>query len=159
MDNNRYQPPKSGFDKSPRNREPGSLLKAVLFGAATDIGGTLVIQIVIGVVYGIMLASQGMSEAQMKEAFENIAPGSVVWLFLITFGLIMSGVAGFVCARTANVVSYNALGIVSAISVAYGTYMGRGDYDWPALLLLNMLGLCAIFIGGWWYIRRLAPRS
>ena len=152
---NRYEPPKSGFDRSPPDREPGSIIKAVLLGAATDIGGTLLIGIILGVVYGIVLASQGMPESEMQNAFANIDPWSPIGLIGMAFGLGMSVLGGFVCARTANVASYNSLGIMSAISVAYGTFMSVGEYEWPVLLLLNLLGLCAIFFGGWWYIRKL----
>ena len=156
---NRYQPPKSGFDKPPRDREPGSLVKAVLLGAATDIGGTTVIGIVLGIIYGIVLASQGLSEVEVQKAFENIDPMSLFGFVNLGFGLAMSIVGGFVCARTANVASYNALGIMSAISVAFGTLMGVDDYEWPVLLLLNLLSLVAIFVGGWLYIRKLTPHS
>jgi len=159
MEKNRYQPPKSGFNKPPRDREPGSIVKAVLLGAATDIGGSLVLQIILSIVYSVVLASQGLSETEVQTAFEHIDPWSPLGLTGTVIGLIMSGLGGFVCARTANVASYNALGILSAISVAFGTFIGMDDYEWQVLLLLNLLGLAAIFMGGWWYIRRLAARS
>ena len=156
MENNRYQPPKSGFERPPLDREPGSLVKAVLLGAATDIGGTILLGIVLGIVYGIVLASQGQTTEQIQHTMENIDPLSTLGLVSAVLGLSMSVLGGFVCARTANVNSYTAVGILSAVSVAFGALMGAGEYEWQVLLLLNLLGLAAIFFGGWWYIRKLS---
>jgi hypothetical protein len=159
MENNHYQPPKSGFGKPPRNQEPGSLIKAVLLGIATDVGGTLVLGIVLGIAYGVVLASQGQSAEQIQQTMEHIDPWSPMGLLSSLSGLSMSMLGGYVCARTANVNSYTAIGILSAISVAVGSIMGVGAYEWEALLMLNLLGLAAIFLGGWWYIRKLAPQA
>jgi hypothetical protein len=159
MADNPYQPPGSGFEKPPRDAEPGSKFKAVLFGAATDIGGTILIGIPLTIGYSVLLAAQGQSAEEIQRAMDNTDPLSTFALISSIFGLLMSALGGFVCARTANVNSYSAVGIVSAISVGFGTIMGAGDYDWPVLLLLNMLSLMGIFAGGWWFIRKLNPHS
>jgi hypothetical protein len=86
---------------------------------------------------------------------ESIDPLSTFGLISALVGMTMSLLGGYVCARTANVSSYTAVGIVSAISVCFGTVMGAGEYEWPLLLMLNLLSLMAIFAGGWWYIRKL----
>jgi hypothetical protein len=159
MADNPYQPPGSGFEKPPRDGEPGSMFKAVLFGAGTDIGGTMLIGILLGIGYHVVMASQGQSDEEIQRAMENIDPLSTFSLISSIPGLFMSALGGFVCARTANVNSYSAVGIVSGISVCFGTLLGAGDYDWPVLLLLNLLSLMAIFAGGWWFIRKLNPQS
>jgi hypothetical protein len=156
MADNPYQPPQSGFEKPPRDLEPGSIFKAVLFGAATDIGGTILIGIPLAIVYGVVLGAQGQSNDEIQRAMESIDPMSTFGLISSLFGLTMSALGGFVCARTANVNSYTAVGILSAVSVTFGTVMGAGEYEWPLLLLLNLLSLMAIFTGGWWYIRKLS---
>jgi hypothetical protein len=155
MAENPFQPPKSGFKKQPLDQEPGSMFKAVLFGAAVDIGGSIVIGIPLAIAYGIFLAAQGQSSDEIQKAMQDIDPLSTFGLINSLCGLSMSMLGGFICARTANVNSYNSVGIVSAISVGFGTLMGAGEYDWPVLLLLNLLGLMAIFAGGWWHIRKL----
>jgi uncharacterized membrane protein YfcA len=106
-----------------------------------------------------MLAAQGLSEIEIKDALEHIDPWSTFGIICSLCGLMMSVLGGFVCARTANVNSYTAVGIVSAISVAFGALAEAGDYDWSLLLMLNLLSLVAIFAGGWWYIRKLATPS
>jgi hypothetical protein len=74
-------------------------------------------------------------------------------------GLSMSMLGGYVCARTANHHSYLPLGIMSAISVGFGTVMGMESYEMPTLLALNLAGLAAIFTGGWFYNRNLVDRG
>ncbi len=157
MADNPYQPPKSGFDKPPRDLEPGSMFKAVLFGATTDIVGTNVIGIVFFIFYGVILGAQGKSAEEIQRVMEHVDPLSMFGLILMLFGLTMSVLGGYVCARTANVNSYTAVGIVSAISVAFGALTGSGEYEWPMLLLLSLLGLMANFAGGWWHIRKFPP--
>jgi putative Mn2+ efflux pump MntP len=155
VDNNPFQPPKSGFERPPRDPEPGSLLKAVLVGVSVDIGGTIVGGLMLGVVYSVVLAMQGVSEAQMEAMFTEPDPFSLFSMLSTALGLSMSALGGYFCARTANVNSYTALGIMSAISVTAGTLMGADSYEWTTLLLLNLLGLVCIFVGGWWFIRTL----
>lgn len=160
MNNNPYQPPGSGFGQPPRDREPGSTFKAVMLGAATDIGGTLVVGIVLGIVYAIVLGAQGFSNDEIAASMENIDPFSGIGLISSAAGLSMSILGGYVCARVANVTSYTAVGILSAISVTFGTLMSVGeDMEWPVSLGLNLLGLVCIFVGGWLYIRKLASES
>jgi hypothetical protein len=63
MADNPYQPPSSGFEKPPRDQEPGSIFKAVLFGATTDIVGTNVVSIPLYLIQSMILGSQGQSDA------------------------------------------------------------------------------------------------
>lgn len=156
MDNNPYQPPGSGFNQPPRDREPGSTFKAVLLGAATDIGGTMVAGFVLAVLYALVLAAQGYSNEQIDATFENFDPLSGFGLITSLAGLSMSVLGGYVCARVANVASYLAVGILSAVSVTFGAVIGGGEYDWPMLLTLNLLSLAGIFVGGWLFIRKLS---
>ena len=155
MNENPYQPPGSGFKQPPRDREPGSTVKAVLLGAATDIGGTMAAGLVLGIVYALVLAAQGYSNDQITASFENIDPLSGFGLISSIAGLSMSVLGGYVCARVANVTSFLAIGILSAVSVTFGALMGGGEYEWPMLLALNLLSLAGIFFGGWLYIRKL----
>ena len=155
MADNPYQPPSSGFEKPPRDLEPGSMFKAVLFGATTDIVGTNLIAIPLFLIHGAILGAQGESAEEMQRAMEHVDPLSTFGLVLMMFGLAMSVLGGYVCARTANVNSYTAVGAMSAISVAFGTLTSAGEYEWSILLLLSLLGLMGIFAGGWWHIRKL----
>ena len=153
--NNPFQPPRSGFEKPPRDREPGSLFKAVVVGVAIDIGGTIAGGLILGILYHIAHAARGLSSAQIQALLETANPFDTFRILGMALGLAMSVLGGFFCARTANVNSYTAVGIVSAISVTVGTLNGAGEYDWSTLLVLNLLGLVCIFVGGWWFIRKL----
>jgi hypothetical protein len=153
---NPYEPPKSRLELP---RAPGSIIKAVLIGVVTDIGGTAVVELIFGVGYGLVLSAQGMREEEIQKAMAHIDPLSGIGLIALALGLTMSVIGGFVCARIANRQTYLAVGIQSAISVAYGTMMGVDDYEWRVLLALNLLGLAATFFGGWLYIRKFVTRS
>jgi hypothetical protein len=157
MNSNRYEPPKSGFESLPR--EPGSIVKAVVVGLITDVGGTALLGLIIGIVYVAVLSLQGTSMEEIKKTMEHIDRFSGIGLFMSMLGLAISVVGGFVCARIANRTSYLAVGIQSAITVAYGAMTGSENDEWRVLLALNLVDLAAIFFGGWLYIRKLAPRS
>jgi len=160
MDNNPYQPPSSDFKQPPRDREPGSIFKAVLLGAATDIGGTMATSLVLGIVYAVVLGAQGYSNDQIQASFDSMDPFTGFGLLSSIAGLAMSVLGGYVCARVANVSSYLAVGILSAVSVAFGALLGGGDdFEWPILLALNLVSLAGIFFGGWLYIRNLTEIS
>ena len=161
MANNPFEPPRSGFNKPPTNREPGSIFKAVLLGAGTDIGGTMICGIIIGIGYAILLGLQGMDTAQVEEAFTKLNDlTSPIGLLLTAVGLTMSLLGGYVCARVANVLSYTPVGIMSMIGVAYGTIssVSDGNYQWTKLLALTVISVVANFAGGWWWIRTI-PRE
>jgi hypothetical protein len=155
MSENPFEPPKSGFGKPPLDRDPGSPLKAILLGAATDIVGTMLLGIVLGIAYALFLATQGLSDTEIEITLQNIDRTSAFGLLAMAGGFAMSVLGGYVCARIANVTSYTAVGITAMISFAYGTYMGSGEDEWPTLLALNLTTVVAVFVGGWWHVRRL----
>src|SRR5690606_37718675 len=63
---NPYAPPGAAVGDLPA--KPGSAVKAVVLGFLVDIGGTLVGTIVLGIVYGIVLAASGASEEELIAA-------------------------------------------------------------------------------------------
>jgi hypothetical protein len=153
MDPNRYRPPRARLDT--RNREPGSILRAVAVGTLVDIGGTMVGGFVIAMAYAMILGAQGRSEAAIRHALENVDPWSLYGLLLLGMGLGMSALAGFRCALIANRPNYLAPGILSLVSVTTGALMGGGSASQRELLIFSALTVIAVLVGASLHTRNL----
>lgn len=137
---------------------PRSPLKAVLIGSLTDLGGSLGAGQILILVYGVWLASEGMSLAEMEEAMTHVDPGSGIALAGNVVGTLCSWLGGYVCARLAPAPELKWAGVVAAISAAAGLALGQ---DYPALLsaLLSLFSAAAVMVGGWMGMRRNFERS
>jgi len=154
MDQNRYRPPRT--DVSSRNREPGSIPRAVLTGAVIDIGGTMLGGIVIAIGYSMLLGAQGQSSAQIQQALTEFDRWSLYGLLLTAMGMGMSVLGGHQCAVVANRTTYLAPGILSLISVTFGATMSGGQVPLPELLFLSAMTVAAILCGASIHNRKLA---
>lgn len=158
MAHNPYQPPGTRVD--PRNREPGSIPKAVAIGAAIDIGGTILGAIILQLVYAVLLGIQGRSDAEIEKALTTFEPLSALGLTMMAMGLAMSALGGYQCAVIANRATYLAPGIMSLVSVASSALMNDGNIiELPQLLLMSGLTVAAILAGASIHIRKFAPPS
>jgi hypothetical protein len=153
MEPNRYQPPRSRID--PRNREPGSIPKAVAVGALIDIGGTILGSFIVGMCYAVLLGMQGLSSdaitKELSEADRWSAPG----LITMAIGLLMSVLGGYQCAAIANRTTYLAPGILSIVSVALGAMMNDARTELPELLFFSAITVAAILGGASLHTRKL----
>jgi hypothetical protein len=157
MEQNRYEPPQARL--APRNREPGSIPKAVAIGAAIDLGGTILGGIVIGLAYSVLLGIQGRSAAEVEQALTTFDPFSLFGLMLTAMGTAMSALGGYQCAVIANRPAYLAPGIMSLISVMFSATMSDGRVPLPQLLLLSGLTVAAVLGGASLHIRKLVGPS
>jgi hypothetical protein len=153
MEHNPYEPPHAPVTR--RNREPGSIPKAVATGAVIDIGGTMLGGILLGFAYSILLAIQGRTAAEVEQALTKIEPFSLFGLTLMAMGMAMSALGGYQCAVVANRVTYLAPGIMSLISVTSSAMLNNGQVQLPELLLLSGLTVAAILGGASLHIRKL----
>lgn len=152
MDQNRYQPPRANLNA--RNREPGSLLKAVVYGAVIDIGGTLVGSFVFAFVYVMLLGLQGHPAEVIEDAVMNFDRWSFFGISLTLMGLSMSAIGGFICAAIANRPGFLAPGLLSLVSVTTGAMLGGGELPQQELMFFSALTVAAIFVGAAQYMRR-----
>jgi hypothetical protein len=72
---------------------------AILAGLAADVGGTFIGSIVVTLVFGVLLTSQGMSAADIERELAGSGPYQV---FSLLFGLSFTVLGGYVAARVAN---------------------------------------------------------
>jgi hypothetical protein len=157
MESNRYEPPRAPVKV--RSREPGSIPKAVVVGAVIDIGGTTLAGILFGVLYYIVLSSQGQSEAQIQQTLTALDPFSAFGLLMMAIGTAMSALGGYQCAAIANRTTYLAPGIMSLVSVASSAMLSGAQTPLPRLLILSGVTVAAILGGASLYIRKIAPPS
>ncbi len=158
MGQNRYQPPRANLKA--RDREPGSLPKAIAVGAAIDIGGTTIGSFVLAFAYATLLGLQGQSNDAIEQALMNFERWSSFGIALTLMGLTMSVIGGFQCAAIANRPGYLAPGLLSLISVATGALLSGGQIPQQELMFFSALTVAAIFCGAARYMRKSGePRS
>lgn len=145
MTSNPYSPPQSELKDLPR--APGSPSKAVLLGLAVDIGGSLGVGMVLGIVYAVVLAGQGVDPAGLEKAMNHIAADSWVSIVATVAGGMFSMLGGYVCARIAGRSDFKLAYIMGAISVAVGALMSYQTHTVLHSLMLALLGFGAILLG------------
>lgn len=153
MEPNHYQPPRSRLDA--RNREPGSIPKAVAVGAIIDIGGTMLASFVVGLSYAMLLGMQGLSSEEISKALTEADRWSAPGMIMMAIGTLMSVLGGYQCAVIANRTTYLAPGILSLVSVTIGALMNDGRTELPELLFFSALTVAAILGGASLQIRKL----
>jgi hypothetical protein len=151
--NNPFEPPRANLQV--RNKEPGSLPKAVAIGVLIDVSGTLLVGFAAAIVYGIVLGARGLSEDQIARAFEDIDPWSAFGLLTSFLGMLVSAFAGYQCARIANRNGYLAPGILAMISCGFGAALGGDLYSQLELLVLSGLTVVAVLGGASIYVRQM----
>ncbi len=142
---NQFAPPEAVLaDPPPR---AGSPVKAVLAGLAVDLGGSLLLGIVLGIVYGISLARSGLNGEQIRRAAETMPPDS--WLVIVgtIAGAALSVLGGFVCARIARRSDYLLGFVLGGISAAVTWATALGSHGLLASLALAALGLACVLLG------------
>jgi len=97
-DPNPYRAPQAPV-RDPGGGRQRSTLAAVAAGLAADVGGTFVGSVVITLVLGLMLASQGIPPEEMDD---RLAGSGGFQVFSLAFGLAFTVLGGYVAARVAN---------------------------------------------------------
>lgn len=152
MDDNRYRPPES--DPRP-SRAPGSPWRGILIGLSIDLGGTLLLGIVIGVVYAMSMAMDGASPDAINARLSHIEPWSALGLLSGLSGLLCTLLGGYACARIAGRQEYQSAAIMGALSVAVGCLLG-GNGDPLYLIVSALLTWFTAVLGAHWYCQRQA---
>lgn len=155
MDDNTYQPPKANLYMPDTKR--GSPLKAVLLGALVDIVGSAVAGILMGIIYGLILASSGMPPDAAMEKLSHISSGSPLSVIGIVVGSLVTLYAGYLCAKIANHREYVIVSVLGVISVSFGFLTAllhdTPTYDLLEKILLSLLTFFCVYLGAWLHVR------
>lgn len=145
MSTSPYQPPQSKVVD--HRGEPASAVKSVLIALAVDLGGSMALGTVMAIVYAGMLVSQGLEPEQIAQAFADIPPTSMFSLIGIAGGVLISGIAGFVCAQLSRRRDYQLGFILAGIAGAFSLLTGYGSYSLAINAGLILLTSGAILLG------------
>ncbi len=123
--------------------------KAIVYGVLVDIGGSILAGLVLAAVYAFVLEGSGMPQEEMLQAISDPEPAS--WYSIAGFlaGCGASFLGGYVCARVAGVREMRAVSVVSAISGVASLVLGSGGYAFEWTAVLALVGMGAVFAGGW----------
>ena len=149
---NPYRPPEAAVNDV--ERAPGAPVKAVIYGILVDVGGSIVAGLVLVFAYSMVLAGSGASLAEIERAVSNADPTAWFSIVGLLAGCAASFLGGYVCARVAATAEMKWVGIVAAASGVVSLLMAMDAYslEWNALLAL--VGMAAVFAGGWAGARR-----
>jgi MFS family permease len=157
MQHDPYKPPESVVTAA--GHRPGSPTKAVLVGSLVNVIGSLVAGIFIGIAAAVYFAAVGYTDEQISDALMKNTGLILVYFFA---GIAFSILAGYLCARIANVHEYRYAFITGVIGYAIGELMFMIDPSSPAalprwyLLASYLLYLPAVLLGAYLWVQRKA---
>ena len=153
-ENNPYSPPRSDI-KNNKTRK-GSPKKAVIVACLVDIFGTFALSIILGFVYGLILALQGITQEEIANSYYSLGIFSPFSLIAITLGTSITIYAGYLCAKIGNRKDYKLITIYLVIVVVTMNFLlaiGGEDVSSLKNIILTTICILAGYFGGWLYIR------
>ncbi len=148
-----YQTPQSDLTTTaPQKSAP---VKAIVIATIIDIVGTMVLGMVIGIAYSAILTSSGMPFEEIVRTLENETGNilSIMSIIGVVTGGMVTGSAGYICAKIANSSEYKVVSIFGAITVTFGALMGMAYYSVAENIVLGMITLGCAYGGAWLYVR------
>ena len=147
------------FNPDNKKIKKGSPMKAFAIGVVVDIGGTIVLGIILTMIYSVMLASEGLSPQEIEDQLTNLDPHSTFSIISMILGGMVTVFAGYLCASIVNFSEYKYTFILGSISAAFGLMVGESHYSSLDIMFLTILTvMCALF-GAWLYVVKKANKS
>ena len=150
-------PPKSNAEK--RRDKKGSPVKAITIGVIVDIGGTIILGLILVMIYSVLLASEGLSPEEIEHQLINLDPHSTFSIIGMILGGLMTVVAGYLCASIVNYSEYKFTFILGSISAASGLMVGESQYSTLDNIFLSILTVMCALLGAWLYVVGKANRT
>lgn len=145
MSDNIYQAPSAKIEN--KTESNGSIIKGALWGSLTDIVASTALGFVFGVVYMIILVSDGLSEEEIVNALSEFDLTSPFGLTATILGLSISFFAGYIGAKKSGGNILIVAGIICVSSNLFALAMSDGLYTVTENAILTMLTVAAI-LGG-----------
>jgi len=159
MTDNPYNSPNSELENDSESQRSGSLWKGIVFGGLSDLGGTIIMSLLMGIIYMALNGSPDMTPDNMEKVInqyvEDMASFSNSWGYIsLALGLSFSVLGGYVCVIFAREKWKKALLILAAILTGYSFLVGSEHYQFGVYLALILLSILAVFFGGWLRARK-----
>jgi hypothetical protein len=145
MSHDPYRPPRSKVEDA--RRPPGSPIVAIVVGLITDVGGTIIASIVIGIVYASILGARGLGSAEIESALTNMTDEPALFALGLAVGLGFSVLGGYVCGRIARRNEYRLAGIQAALGVVITSAFGDSSTELGIEAALTVLSVAGV-LGG-----------
>ena len=143
-------PSKSNAEK--KKLKKGSPVKAIVIGVVVDIGGSIVLGIILVMIYSVLLASEGLSPKEIEYQLTNLDPHSTFSIISMIVGGLVTVFAGYLCARIANYSEYKFTFILGCISAAFGLMVGESHFSTLDNIFLSILTLLCALLGAWLHV-------
>lgn len=102
------------------NRQSGINIKAILLGLLVNIGGNLLVSIIIGALLVMLLITQGVSATNLESRLEQLTQNFSFLIVDIVIGLGFTFLGGLTAATFAKTLEVTHAGIVGAIAILFG---------------------------------------
>jgi len=146
MPHDPFRPPATNVDAPDVQR--GSAAKAIVLGALTDIGGSMLAGIIFYLLYGIYLGATGNSIEDMGKPLSMAdASNSPMGFLMNMVGCLFSVLGGYVCARIAKHSEYRLGVILAVVTVSLGFLMMAGGETDPLAGIYSLLTVAAVMVG------------
>lgn len=142
---NPYSPPNSRVKDPPPS--PGTPFRAVALGVLTDIGGTIISGIVIGMIYTVMISASASSPDEVTAQLQDFGKDGGSYLLLTLVGCGFSILGGYVCARISQRTDYRLGFVTGAISIAFGLLMAWDAAEALYHVLMAAVTLVCVLAG------------
>jgi len=128
-------------------RPPASPLRAVLLGLAVDIGGSALTELLLSLGHALSLAASGLSEAQVREAMDQLSPSSGVAVLRMLVGAACSVAGGYVCARLVQRDEWRVGAAMATLSVVAGLLLGGAPESADMVVLGSLSTAACVMLG------------
>ncbi len=142
MPNSPFKPPRTDVDD--QDGAPGSPLRAVMTGLAVDIGGSLLADILLTIVYHSQLAASAQAGAALDDGIPMNSPVEMIGIVL---GAACSVLGGYVCARIVRRNEFRVGGVMAILSASPGLLFASSSTPDDLVFLLTASTIACVMLG------------
>ncbi len=141
------RPDAQGQPPSPGSGARGSPVKAILTGLFVDLGGSVLVGVVLTQLYRVSLALSGLSADEIDKAMAAIPPQSMLMILAMVMGAGCSVAGGYVCARIVGRDEFRAGAVMASLSAFLSLLSGPVDVDADLLVLTTLSTIACVLLG------------
>lgn len=152
MEDQPYQPPKSNVEIV--DDKPGSSIKAVVAGLILNTVLTIAVSIVLGVIFGVYLASQGYTPDEIQEYVDSDLFSNAYSYLAMIVGLLVTTLSAYVVAVIAKQNVFRNASLMVVIMYLIVIAFQWGDMSqFSRIILMLSADLAFAWAGAWLYLR------